>query len=147
MARKTCVLCLPVQTVADDKVLASEAQNVIRLNGVNKMGKNEYDDPYVMLAHHLLSVLMRSEIVRVLTDNKFVYKLVLKETRLQDFSGAFLDCVIQSLLDDKKRMEFMHELDSLSKYFYKNLDITRLRKEVEHYAVKYKILEEDWRNK
>lgn len=146
MARRTFASCLPALTVVERKALANAGRSATRLNGVNNMGKNEYDDPYVMLAHHLLSVLMRSEIVRVLTDNKFVYKLVLKETRLQDFSGAFLDCVVQTILDDKKRMEFMRELDSLSKYFYRNLDLPRLRKEVEHYAIKYQILEEGWRN-
>lgn len=100
----------------------------------------EYDDPYVMLAHHLLSVLTRPEIERVLTDDSYIHNLIIKETRLQDFSGAFLDCIVQSLLDDKKRMEFMHELDKLSNYFYKNLDIPRLRGQIIRFGNLYGII-------
>ena len=101
---------------------------------------NEYDDPYIMLAHKLISVHNRAEIERILTDNEFVFKLILKETRLQDFSGAFLDCIIEDILNNKRRMEMCHQLDQLSKYFYEKLDIKRLRKEVRFYAEKYGIL-------
>lgn len=101
---------------------------------------NEYDDPYIMLAHKLISMHNRAEIERILTDNEFVFKLILKETRLQDFSGAFLDCIIEDILNNKRRMEMCHQLDQLSKYFYEKLDIKRLRKEVRFYAEKYGIL-------
>lgn len=101
---------------------------------------NEYDDPYIMLAHKIISMHNRAEIERILTDNEFVFKLILKETRLQDFSGAFLDCIIEDILNNKRRMEMCHQLDQLSKYFYEKLDIKRLRKEVRFYAEKYGIL-------
>lgn len=76
----------------------------------------------------------------MLTDDDFIYRLIIKETRHQDFSGAFLDCIVQSILDDKRRMEMCHELDKLSTYFFSNLDLGRLRKELETYGEKYGIL-------
>lgn len=88
---------------------------------------NQYDDQYIMLAYSLLATTPLSEISRIMSDDEYVYKLVMKETRGQDFRGPFLDCIIQSILDDKRRMEMMHELDRLADYFYSNLDVRRLR--------------------
>lgn len=93
-----------------------------------------------MLAHHILSVYNPAEVERMLRDDDFIYRLILKETRHQDFSGAFLDCIIQSILDDKRRMEMCHHLDELSKYFFKNLDLNRLREALRLYGEKYGIL-------
>ena len=99
-----------------------------------------YDDPYVLIAHSILSIYDTADIKRMLIDDDFVRRLVLKETRLQDFAGVFLDGIVQSILDDKRRMEFMHELDKLADYFWKNLDIDRLRLEIIKYGRKYKII-------
>lgn len=101
---------------------------------------NAYDDQYVMLAHHILSVFNPAEVRRMLVDDDFIYRLIIKETRHQDFSGAFLDCIVQSILDDKRRMEMCHELDKLSKYFFSQLDIDRLRNDLLFYGEKYGIL-------
>lgn len=101
---------------------------------------NAYDDPYIMLAHKIIAVHNRAEIERILTDNEFVFKLILKETRLQDFNGAFLDCIIEDVLNNKRRMEMCHQLDRLSKYFYEKLDMKRLRREVKFYAERYGII-------
>lgn len=99
-----------------------------------------YDDPYILMAHSVLTVYPIADVKRMLTDDDFVRRLVLKETRLQDFSGVFIDGIVQSILDDKHRMEFMHELDKLSDYFWKNLDIERLRSEIIKYGTKYDII-------
>jgi len=101
---------------------------------------NAYDDQYVMLAHHILSVYNPAEIRRMLVDDDFIYRLIIKETRHQDFSGAFLDCIVQSVLDNKDRMEMCHELDKLSGYFFSKLDLPRLRNDLIHYGEKYDIL-------
>lgn len=101
---------------------------------------NAYDDQYIMLAHHILSTFNPAEVRRMLVDDDFIYRLIIKETRHQDFSGAFLDCIIQSILDDKRRMEMCHELDKLSLYMFKNLDLARLRAELNTYGKKYGIL-------
>lgn len=100
-----------------------------------------YDDPYVLMAHSILSIYDTADIKRMLIDDDFVRRLVLKETRLQDFAGVFLDGIVQSILDDKRRMEFMHELDKLADYFWRNLDIVRLRSEIIKYGTKYNIIE------
>ena len=47
-----------------------------------------------------------------------------------DLGGHFVDCIIESLLEDKVRMEYMHKLDELSSYYYSKLDRERLRREI-----------------
>lgn len=99
-----------------------------------------YDDPYVLMAHNILTIYDLADLKRMLVDDDFVRRLILRETRLQDFAGAFVDGIVQSILDDKRRMEFMHELDKLSDYFWKNLDLERLRREIIKYGTKYNII-------
>ena len=89
-----------------------------------------YDDPYVLLAYRIVAYNIVPEICRVLVDDEYVKKIVLKETRSQDFIGPFLDVIIQGILDSKRRMELMHELDALGEYFWNNLDLDRLRREI-----------------
>lgn len=105
-----------------------------------KFYRYDYDDPYVMLAHSILATHTHSDLVRILEDKDYIKRLVQKETRLQDFSGAFVDCIIQSILEDKRRMELMHQLDKLAEYFANNLDIERLRGELLKYGNKYNII-------
>ena len=100
-----------------------------------------YDDPYILMAHTILSIYDTADIKRMLNDDDFVRRLILRETRLQDFSGAFVDGIVQSILDNKERMEFMHELDKLADYFWKKLDLKRLRSEIIKYGIKYSIIE------
>lgn len=99
-----------------------------------------YDDPYVFIAHKVLSSYDVADVKRMLSDDDFVRRLILKETRLQDFSGAFIDGIVQSILDDKHRMDFMHELDKLADYFWRSLDLERLRSEIIKYGRKYNII-------
>ena len=73
----------------------------------------------------------------MMVDDDFVRRIILKETRLTDFQGPFLDAIIQSILDDKRRMELMHEIDKLSNYLYKNLDLDRLRETIKYIDSKY----------
>ena len=92
------------------------------------------------MAHGVLTVYPPADVKRMLADDDFVRRSVLKETRLQDFSGVFVDGIVQSILDDKHRMEFMHELDKLAAYFWNNLDLARLRGEIIKYGSKYNII-------
>ena len=89
-----------------------------------------YDDPYVLLAYRIVAYNIVPEICRVLVDDEYVKKIILKETRGQDFIGPFLDVIIQGILDDKRRMELMHKLDDLGEYFWDNFDLARLRREI-----------------
>lgn len=96
----------------------------------------DYDNPYKLLAHHIVGSYRPSDVLRVLTDNSYIKNLILKETRLQDMGGRFIDCIIEDILDGKARMEYMHQLDSLGLYYYSKLDKARLREEIR------KVLEE-----
>lgn len=90
----------------------------------------EYDDPYRVLAYSLIGNYRPADVLRMLSDDEYLLSLVQKETRLLDIRGWFLDCIVESVLADKRRMEMMHQLDKLGKYFYENLDKDRLRKEI-----------------
>lgn len=89
-----------------------------------------FDDPYKILAHHIVSAYRPADVIRILTDNSYIKNCVLKEVRQMDLGGHFVDCIIESLLEDKFRMEYMHKLDELSSYYYSKLDRERLRKEI-----------------
>lgn len=90
----------------------------------------EYDDPYKLLAHHIVGFYRASDVIRVLTDNSYLKNCIIKEVRQMDMCGHFIDCIIENILEDKSRMEYMHQLDKLSSYYYSKLDKERLRKEI-----------------
>ena len=90
----------------------------------------EFDDPYKILAHHIVSTYRPSDVLRCLTDNAYLKTLVIKEVRLQDFCGHFLDCIIENILDDKERLDYMRKLDELASYYYSKLDRGRLRDQI-----------------
>lgn len=90
----------------------------------------EYDNPYAILAHSIVGSYRPADVLRILTDDEYLFTIIVKETREQDIEGKFLDCVIEEILRKKKRMEYMHELDKVAKYYYDNLDKERLRSEI-----------------
>lgn len=90
----------------------------------------EYDNPYRILAHHIVGTYRPSDVLRVLTDNSYLKTLIIKEVREQDFCGHFVDCIIENILEEKDRMEYMHKLDELATYYYTRLDKGRLRDEI-----------------
>lgn len=99
-----------------------------------------YDDPYSFLAMHIISISTRNEVIRALSEDDFLYRMLIKEVRKQDFSGPFLDAIICDILENKRRMEMCHELDKLSDYFFSKLDLPRLREKIINYADKYGII-------
>ena len=90
----------------------------------------EYDDPYKILAHHIVGGYRPADVLRILTDNSYIKNCLIKEVRQIDLGGHFVDCIIESVLEDKSRMEYMHQLDVLSDYYYSTLDKERLREEI-----------------
>lgn len=90
----------------------------------------QYDDPYAILAHAIVGLYRPADVLRMLTDNEYLLNCIVKETRALDIRGIFLDCITEDILAHKKRMEFMHALDTLAKYMYSNLDRNRLRDEI-----------------
>lgn len=90
----------------------------------------EYDDPYKVLAHAIVGFYRPADVVRMLSDNAFILNCVVKEVRDQDMGGHFIDCIIEDILENKDRMEYMGHLDKLAKYYYTKLDKERLREEI-----------------
>lgn len=90
----------------------------------------EMDDPYKILAHLIVGYYRPADVLRILEDDEYLATLVQKETRLADIGGWFLDCIIEDVLSQKKRMEYMHELDKLAQYYFNSLNKSRLRKEI-----------------
>lgn len=89
-----------------------------------------YDDPYKILAHHIVGTYRPADTLRCLTDNSYLKTLIIKEIRGQDIGGPFIDCIIESILEEKDRMEWMHTLDIVGVYLYSRLDKGRLRDEI-----------------
>lgn len=89
-----------------------------------------YDDPYNLLAHHIVGNYRASDVLRVLTDNSYIKTLIVKEMREQDLGGHFIDCIIENILEEKDRMEYMRKLDEIAYYYYSKLDKGRLRDEI-----------------
>lgn len=90
----------------------------------------EYDNPYTLLAHHIIGTYRPADVLRCLTDNSYLRTLIIKEVRGQDLGGPFIDCIIESILEEKDRMELMHKLDELAIYLYLRLDKGRLKDEI-----------------
>lgn len=96
----------------------------------NKKYLWEMDDPYVLLAHHIVGYYRPADVYRVLTDNSFIKSCVVKETRELDLGGHYIDCIIEHILEEKDRMKMMHQLDQLATFFFSRLDKERLRNEI-----------------
>lgn len=90
----------------------------------------DYDDPYKLLAHHIVGFYRPADVIRILTDNSYIKNRIMKEVRDLDLGGAYIDCIIEGILEDKDRMEYMHKLDELASYYYSKLDRERLRDEI-----------------
>ena len=88
------------------------------------------DDTYKLLAHHIVGFYRPADVTRVLTDNIYLRTLVIKEVRDLDIGGHFIDCIIESILEEKDRMDYMRKLDELALYYYNHLDKGRLRDEI-----------------
>lgn len=97
---------------------------------VKKIYLYAYDNPYKILAHHIVGTYRPADVMRCMTDNSYLKTLIIKEVRQQDLGGHFIDCIIESVLEDKDRMEYMHKLDELANYYYSKLDKERLREEI-----------------
>lgn len=90
----------------------------------------EYDNPYKILASYIIAYYRPADVIRMLNDDEYIKVQLVKETRAQDMSGAFTDCIIEDILSNKDRMEYMRALDQLAKYYYSKLDKERLRTEI-----------------
>lgn len=92
--------------------------------------KDGYDDPYRVLAFNIVMSYPPEKVRRLMWDTKFLRREISREIRGQDFNGFFTDCLFVSICEDKHRMDLMRKLDELSVFFYKQLDLNRMRAEI-----------------
>ena len=90
----------------------------------------DYDNPYKILASSIIAYYRPADVIRILSDDDYIKTQIIKETRGQDMQGSFTDCIIESLLANKDRMEYMRKLDLLAEYYFSKLDKNRLREEI-----------------
>ena len=93
-----------------------------------------YDDPYRVLAAHIVSYWPPSTVNRVLTNNSFVKSVINNEARLMDISGAFLDCIDQEIISNDHLRQKNAYLKKLGEFYYSELDLPRLRTEIRRFA-------------
>lgn len=92
--------------------------------------KHDADDPYKLLAYKIMVDYNVPTVKKILEDNKFVKRMIIREIRGQDLQGDFIDCLFVSIFENKERMELMQQLNALGIFLYKKLNLSRLRREI-----------------
>ena len=93
--------------------------------------KNDYDDPYRMLAANIAIDYNIEGVSRMLNDKDFIRQIVQAEVRNNlDIPGPFSDCVTTELISEKQRVLYRDALNQLGLFFYHQLDIPRFREEI-----------------
>lgn len=94
----------------------------------------EYDNPYRVLAAHIVSVFSVPNIKRVLTSTSYIKSLITQEAKSMDISGAFLDCIDQEIIaNDMIRKKNVY-MKKLGEFYFSELDVERLRREIRRFA-------------
>lgn len=94
----------------------------------------EYDDPYRVLATYLVSVFSINNLKRILVNTAYIKSLIINEAKTIDMAGAFLDCIDQEIIaKDRLRGKNVY-LKKLGEFYYSELDVDRLRKEIRQFA-------------
>lgn len=104
------------------------------LDGKNIILNRPYDDPYRVLAAHIVSYWPPATVKRVLSDNSFVKSVINNEARMMDISGTFLDCIDQEIVSNCRLRQKNSHLKKLGEYYYTELDLLRLRTEIKRFA-------------
>lgn len=97
----------------------------------------DYDDPYRVLAAHIVSIYPIATIRRILENVSFVRSLVLNEARLMDIHGAFLDCIDQEIISNDRIRKKNVYLKQLGEFYFSELDLERLRKEIRRFVEEF----------
>lgn len=87
---------------------------------------NPYDDPYLMLAYHIVSHHSLPEIRRAITDDNWLRTQVQKDCVELDLAGPYLDTIMQDL-DEHNRLWLRARLKELGAAMFTQLDLKRLR--------------------
>lgn len=93
--------------------------------------KNEYDDPYKILAANIAANFSIANVRRMLSEKDYLRQLIQAEVRENaDAPGIFCDCVTTELISDKQKVLYREALNNLGLFFYEQLDVARLRNEL-----------------
>lgn len=107
---------------------------------MEKEYKNNYDNPYRMLAAGIVSHSNVAIIKRVLTDKDYVRQLVQEEVRENiDIPGMFADCITTQLISDRQKVLYKSALNQLGLFFFEQLDVDRLRQELRRFCAEFGI--------
>jgi hypothetical protein len=93
--------------------------------------KHEYDDPYRFLASGIAVRYNIERVKRMLSDKDYIRQIVQEEVRDNiDIPGMFADCIVTELISEKQKVLYRNALNELGLFFYQQLDIPRLRREI-----------------
>lgn len=94
----------------------------------------EYDNPYRILAAHIVSAFSVPNIKRALTSSSYIKSLIIHEAKTMDVRGVFLDCIDQEIIShDRIRRKNVY-MRQLGEFYFSELDLERLRKEIRRFA-------------
>lgn len=95
------------------------------------------DNPYMQLALNLVAELSEKELSEILHNTKAIKRRITREVNNADFYGDFLDCIMVDLVRQNREREIGKHLSEASEFFYKELDIPRLRRCILFYCCKF----------
>lgn len=95
------------------------------------------DDPYKILALNLVASCSDLELHRLLHDAKAIKRHITREVNDADFYGPFLDCIMVGVIHANERRKIGSTLHDTANFFYKRLDINRLRREIRSYCEEF----------
>ena len=104
------------------------------MDGKRLVFNRPYDDPYRVLAAHLVSLYSPRTLQRILSNSSFVKAVIIKEARQLDIGGIFLDCIDQEIISNDKLRQKNARLKILGEFYYNQLDLPRLRSEIRKFA-------------
>ena len=104
------------------------------MDGKRIVFNRAYDDPYRVLAAHLVSVYPPKTLARILTNSSFVKSIIGKEAKQMDISGAFLDCIDQEVISNDHLRQKNAYLKKLGEFYFSQLDLIRLRRQIRIFA-------------
>ena len=104
------------------------------MDGKRLVFNRAYDDPYRVLAAHLVSLYSPRTLRRILSNSSFVKAVIINEARQLDIAGIFLDCIDQEIIDNDRLRQKNARLKILGEFYYSQLDLPRLRSEIRKFA-------------
>lgn len=93
-----------------------------------------YDDPYRILAAHIVSVYSPRMVKKVMSSSSYIKSIVLQEAKQMDINGAFLDCIDQEVVANDHLRKKNAYLKKLGEFYFSELNILRLRLEIKRFA-------------